>query len=324
MKKRDTNQRFEEATQDVDAAEKEKLREIWQLAARADKKPVFDIEQVENLWEKLASNAENRSSSEHVGQSYSSDRPPLKRKAVINRVTLWSGITAFLCILIAGSAFLFIPIKQTAPFGQQLTVHTPDGSMIELNGGSSIRHARIFFGERSVQLEGEAYFVIKESTTPFKVHTFNAEVSVLGTTFNVEAWTEGIQPASSITLTSGSVLLSSKDYPEKSIVMEPGQRVSIEQGTDAFSVIESVDLEPVLAWRQGELVYKDQKLVFILEDLERHFGLDVELVANQLADKEVTFAYRQASSAERVLEDLCLALDLQYRPISNGYELFQE
>ena len=106
--------------------------------------------------------------------------------------------------------------------------------------------------------------------------------------------------------------------------MTPGQTIAVRQ--EGTALIESdADIDNhLLAWRKGELVFKDQKLISVLEEIERRYGINVELRVNQLVEKEVTWAYRPAPSAEKVLESLSHALNLQYRPISNGYELFEE
>ena len=323
MKKPDTTQRLEEALSELDPKEQEDLRAMWRLSADADETPDISNDKVDALWQTLAAAADTKSS-QPVSPTYKQDRPAIRKTRRYTTRRLLAGFTVAAAIAITGIVLWFQPLVKTAPYGEQLAVSLPDGSLVELNSGSTITYPRFFTGNRSISLQGEAYFDVRESDVPFIVETFNAEVRVLGTTFNVKAWETGWRPESKVTLTSGSIRLSKDNGPERSLVMVPGQTVTVRQAEGGFLESESENTEHVLAWRKGELVFKDQELVSVLEEIERRFGAEVELRVNQLAQKEVTFAYRQVTSIEPVLEDLCHALDLQYRPISSGYELFEE
>ena len=65
-----------------------------------------------------------------------------------------------------------------------------DGTKVKLDAGSSIKFPDKFEDDkREVFLNGEAYFkVTSDLQTPFIVHTNQAEITVLGTKFNVRAW----------------------------------------------------------------------------------------------------------------------------------------
>lgn len=319
MKKPDTIYRLEEALNQADAEERESLRSIWDLSEKADETPNITNDQIEVMWQHVSSHATPQAASR-----LKQDRQPAPRKLRRLMPHYWRGIAIALFIAIIGAAFLLIPVVQTAPFGERLIAYLPDGSMVELNSGAKISHPRFFMGTRTVSLEGEAYFDVIEASTPFIVHTFNANVEVLGTTFNVKAWDSGWRPESRVTLTSGSVRLSIKGSPAQSVVMLPGQTVTLRHDDSSFINSASEDTETALAWRSGELVFKDEVVMNVLEEIERRFGTNVELRVNRLAQKQVTFAYRQVTNVENVLEDLCHALNLQYRPISDGYELFEE
>lgn len=323
MKKPDTKQRLEEALSEANPEERDALRAMWRLSANADEAPDISTEQVDALWQTLSA-AASEPAAQPTAKQTKQDRGPAKRthRKPVSRI--WAGMAVAVLLVALGVMLWLRPVVKTAPYGEQATAYLPDGSKVELNSGSSIQYARSFNGNRAVTLKGEAYFDVVESTVPFTVQTFNAEVRVLGTTFNVKAWESGWRPESQVTLTSGSVRLSALQSPEKTMVMTPGQTVTVQSVTEDFVMAETENMDHLLAWRTGELVFKDQALVSVLEEVERRFGINVVLSANQLTEKEVTFAYRQATSAESVIEDLCHALDLQYRPISNGYELFEE
>jgi ferric-dicitrate binding protein FerR (iron transport regulator) len=87
----------------------------------------------------------------------------------------------------------------------------------------SLQYPHRFGEERRVRLVGEAFFEVEEHSTPFIVQTFNAEVTVLGTTFNVKAWPTSLDPATTVTLESGRVALNVLDRPDEAVQMDPGQ-----------------------------------------------------------------------------------------------------
>ena len=100
----------------------------------------------------------------------------------------WLAVAAVLIIGVIGARMWFAPVTLTVPYGETASIQLSDGSMVELNSGSTIKYARSFGDERRVSLQGEAFFDVEKETRPFIVETFNGSVRVLGTTFNVKAW----------------------------------------------------------------------------------------------------------------------------------------
>ncbi len=84
----------------------------------------------------------------------------------------------------------------------------PDGSKVWLNSASSLKYPTVFNGKtREVELTGEGYFEIKENNTrPFIVKTKKVNVTVLGTGFNINAYDDETELAT--TLVHGSVKVS--------------------------------------------------------------------------------------------------------------------
>lgn len=78
----------------------------------------------------------------------------------------------------------------TVPAGQRVNLDLPDGSNVWLNAGTTMQYPVSFMTDkREVILDGEAYFeVAHNEKSPFVVHTSTLDVEVLGTKFNVEAY----------------------------------------------------------------------------------------------------------------------------------------
>ncbi len=96
----------------------------------------------------------------------------------------------------------------TTPRGSQYSIVLPDGSKVWLNAASSLKFPVVFNGnERKIELDGEGYFkVAPDKNKPFKVVTGNQMVQALGTTFNVNAYSDEV--VVSTTLVEGSVVVT--------------------------------------------------------------------------------------------------------------------
>jgi ferric-dicitrate binding protein FerR (iron transport regulator) len=82
-------------------------------------------------------------------------------------------------------------IEVSVAYGEQKHLFLPDSSEIWVNEGSTIKYPKEFTGkQRLVQLNGEACFSVrKDESQPFIVSTEKLSVKVLGTKFNVKAYT---------------------------------------------------------------------------------------------------------------------------------------
>ena len=93
--------------------------------------------------------------------------------------------------------------------GGQTMVVLSDGTRVWLNALSSLNYPTAFGKERTVGLDGEAYFEVSEDKSkPFKVKIRDkGEVVVLGTHFNINAYRD--EPTINTTLLEGAVRVNS-------------------------------------------------------------------------------------------------------------------
>ena len=171
---------------------------------------------------------------------------------------------------------------------RQFQVQLPDGTKVWLNAASSLRFPTAFTGnERRVEVTGEAYFeVAKNATKPFVVNvTEEASVKVLGTHFNINAYTNEEQIKT--TLLEGSVqITATKAKHNTAVVLKPGQQAQITQGQNsttniqnkeptAITVINEVDLEKAIAWKSGRFNFEGLRLDEVMKQLEQWYDIDV-------------------------------------------------
>ena len=139
------------------------------------------------------------------------------------------------------------------PIGGEYSLELSDGTKVFLNAASELRFSVVFIGDkRVVDLKGEAYFeVTKDTIRPFVVRVNGAEVTVLGTSFNVNTYGDDGQIYT--TVVNGKVQVSSKRNGQKEI-LNPGMQSVMDMKTGKL-VVHEVDVEPFVAWREGRFVF---------------------------------------------------------------------
>ncbi len=116
-------------------------------------------------------------------------------------------------------------------YGKRIHALLPDGSNVWLNSGSTISYSEKFNQQdkREVTLNGEAFFDVKHDVKhPFIVHAGKLSVVVLGTAFNVKAYSA--DSFVETTLIRGKVVIDNAAKPGANIVLYPNEKVIIQTG----------------------------------------------------------------------------------------------
>jgi ferric-dicitrate binding protein FerR (iron transport regulator) len=147
----------------------------------------------------------------------------------------------------------------------------PDGSRVWLNSASSIIYPTAFTGKtRAVKLQGEAYFeVAKNKQKPFIVTANNVDVKVLGTNFNVTAYSD--DAAITTTLLEGSVRLSKGS---SSALLTPGLQGVALHNQNSIST-QKANMEQVMAWKEGYFVFDDLSIKEVMKIVSRWYDVEV-------------------------------------------------
>lgn len=159
----------------------------------------------------------------------------------------------------------------TNPKGSKVVAMTlSDGSHVWLNAGSSLKYPVVFArNERKVVVNGEGYFeVTHKSSMPFKVTKGGMEVTVLGTQFNVNAYDD--ESDIRVTLLEGSVKVAKGST---AIALRQGQQAQV---TNDVRVVNGIDLEEVMAWKNGFFKMKGTDLGALMRQIARWYDVQVE------------------------------------------------
>lgn len=157
----------------------------------------------------------------------------------------------------------------TVPRGSNpMQLQLADGSKVWLNVASSITFPSSFKGNiRKITMTGEAYFEIAHDVLhPFVVSNGSNEVRVLGTHFNVNAYSD--EPALKVTLIKGLVEV------DHSLVITPGQQAVVVNNKPTLNT--HPNLNEVMAWKNEEFIFNSFDVSTILRELSKWYDVDIE------------------------------------------------
>lgn len=188
---------------------------------------------------------------------------------------------------------------------QQLTLS--DGSKVWLNAASSIHFPTVFPGkERIVEITGEVYFeVAKNASKPFYVKVNDMQVEVLGTHFNVNAYSD--EGAIKTTLIEGSVMVSIVNG-QQSAVIKPGQQA--QAIGSQLKVINDANINAIIAWKNGQFRFESQDIETIMRQISRWY--DVEINYKAKTDKHFTGIISRNVNASEVLKMLEMTGEMHF------------
>jgi len=176
--------------------------------------------------------------------------------------------------------------------GQQLAQSLPDQSMVRLDTGTSLsthytRH------ERGIRLaRGRAYFeVTHDGSRPFVVSAGSALVRAVGTKFDVYLR----NGSTVVTVVEGKVAVWSarSQLPEggsvagDAVYVTAGQQLSVTDGVTEAAP-HAVDASAQTAWLTGQLVFSDQPLGSVVEELNRYTTLPLQVTSASLRSQRIS------------------------------------
>ena len=200
--------------------------------------------------------------------------------------------------------------------GENESVELPDGTQVVLNENSEIVYWSDFrqSDQRLVEFKGEAYFDITSNPNqPFVILTEEAEVKVLGTSFNLRAY--DAEAFTEVEVESGKVQFSTRDYQEQIYLERNDRGVSVHGGMMSKKKVESLNAQ---SWRTNELNFRDAPLEEILLAVERHHKVKIDQRDDKLLSCRLTFDLGE-EDLQYVLEILELQLNTQIETITDGH-----
>lgn len=231
-----------------------------------------------------------------------------KRYKIYRRTLSYAAIVTLLALNI----WLFVDKPETisrevlytrieVPKGQRIYMTFQDGTQAWLSPRSVIRIPNDFSEkERFIELDGEGFFnVTKDPERPFFVKTKKYDIKVLGTKFNVFAYSSS--PRFEANLVVGSIQLMNNLNPKENLIMEPNEKVTAINGELTKST-EIFDNEDYL--ESGIFYFKNKKFSEILDYLNLWYNVNFNISSNINLNKPVSGKFRQSDDIERILKAL--------------------
>lgn len=186
----------------------------------------------------------------------------------------------------------------TTQYGSKSQLILPDGTKVWINAGSKLNYPKQFAGkQREVMLDGEAFFdVIENKEQPFLVHTKAFKVKVLGTAFNIRAYSD--EDSASASLIRGTVEVELNAGKNNKVLLHPNEKLVVpaaasliepnETVSNAKAVPAQVEVKKTLvttdrtntiaetAWVDNKLIFKNKSFDQIALVLEKWFAVEIQ------------------------------------------------
>jgi hypothetical protein len=186
------------------------------------------------------------------------------------------------------------------PNGKQYQLVLADGTRVWLNAASSITYPTGFkSAERRVEISGEAYFEVAHNPSrPFIVSVNGMEVKVLGTHFNINAYSD--EGPMRTTLLEGKVAVRNGG---EEVVLKEGQQSAVLLGSNQKISVSNVETDKIIAWTEGLFHFDHATLEVILRELSRWYDIEV-VYKGKIPKKEYFGLLSRKSRLSSVLKAL--------------------
>jgi transmembrane sensor len=279
-------------------AEFGKLRSDWKIMESMKQ---FDVD---NAWNKLR------------GRIIENEEPVLEdsgKSTFVPRRTSWGTafrIAASLLLLVALGVSIaiatgrFRKVTITTASNERLkSVTLPDGSTVTMNGSTTLSYTKHFNGKtRNVTLAGEAFFeVTPDKSKPFIIHTDEAAIRVVGTSFNVD--TRAYNSEVEVYVSTGIVEVYKPESTNNSVFLHPGEIAAV-SGNIINSKI-AIN-ENALAWKTGKMDFRDIPWSDAVAMLNKMYNVNIILREPGLSSIKTTGEYRYPEEPlDTILRILC-------------------
>ncbi len=227
-------------------------------------------------------------------------------------------VAAAVIVLVLGAALFarFYAKTIATPAGNHLTQLLPDGSVVEMNAGSTIRFKPLWwYVEREVIFEGEAFFKVRKGKT-FQVLSELGRVTVLGTSFNIFARENHYR----VTCYSGKVRVVAGSSGHSVDITSNDEATLNRDGSLRLSHL--TNPEETISWINHEFYFTGTPLPLVFDEIERQYG--VRIVTKKIPDYLYTGNFTGRRPLEEVLGMVCKPYGLAFYPVKDGFMIEQK
>ena len=202
------------------------------------------------------------------------------------------------------SSVLSSVILMNTPRGKDCNITLSDGTRVWMNADSRLEYPERFTGtRRTVRLSGEAYFeVAKDARRPFIVESSYLTTTVLGTTFNMRAYSAS---DASVALVEGrlSVAPAMGGQP---VTVSPGQQVTLSMSRSKPTLsTTAVNTYGFTQRKDGYFYFHDATLRQIMTELGRWYNKTVVFEDPAQLDLRLHFVAERSQTLPQIINSLC-------------------
>lgn len=192
--------------------------------------------------------------------------------------------------------------------GEHKRIILPDGTSVTLNASSYLRYPREFITDvRRIEMNGEAFFeVTRDEEKPFLIHTKDADVKVLGTSFNVKAF--DMDEQLTVSVQTGKVQV---DLPEAMMRLLPDEQFVMDKTKGEFQK-RNEDARLSTVWIKGGLYFNRTPIRTVVNELVRMYNRTIEFAPGAEYDDYI-YGEHDNKSLEAVLKSIQYSTDIKYR-----------
>jgi ferric-dicitrate binding protein FerR (iron transport regulator) len=186
------------------------------------------------------------------------------------------------------------------PTGQRVKLTLADGSLVWLNAQTKFTYPETFDKHhRRVTLDGEGLFEIShDAKRPFSVQTANYNVSVLGTKFEVYAYSNS--NAFETILIEGSVEVSGNETGNLLCRMQPGQKLWFDEESQNMKLAK-VNTNEYITWTYGIYSFNDITFSEMSKRLEHYYKTQIIISDSLIGNYHCTGKFRQHESITDIM-----------------------
>ncbi|MFK7953681.1 MAG: FecR family protein [Ekhidna sp.] len=204
-----------------------------------------------------------------------------KQKQVFWSSAAFKYVAAASVILLMCIVFV---LRDSETFLNYSSTDLPDGSVISLHSNSSLETLNFSEDVREVRVLGKAYFDIeRDENRPFIIHTENAVVKVLGTSFVIDSYNNKTE----VFVESGLVELVKESDKDVSVKLAKGEVGLVNNLNKGILKGENEDVN-YLSWKTKELNFNNSSMNEVAKTLEDVYGIEVEIENDSFRDCTLT------------------------------------
>ncbi|WP_440135687.1 FecR family protein [Chitinophaga sancti] len=251
---------------------------------------------------------------------YTNDAPELK---IVSKRNMYLRIAASVTGIAVATMLYFTlrgpnEITELTAANEKKTISLPDGSKVYMNQHSRLRYDKQLAGaERAIHLEGEAFFeVANKPGRPFVVYANETQTQVLGTSFDVRAYTA--TPVE-VAVVTGKVAVS---HDIHKLVVTPGRKVTFAAGKQPEE--DANNDANFIAWKENRFVFDGMQIRDVIKTLSGYYGVKIIVTDESIDSLHLERLSPETTSLTEIMNQISFITNSNWTKEGNTYRIYRK